>query len=307
MGDVIRRSWLLVPVSETREVEEAAAAEADVVVLDLMELVPERAKPMAREGLPEAIRAVGRGGAEVFVQIDRDLSFADLTAAIWPGLTGVIVPRVESPQDLAEVDTLVTQLEGDRGVRPGTVQLVAALETARGNYAAMEIARASARLWGLTLGRADLLMDLRPEPSGELHLLPYLMQRLITVANAASLVPIGAWWRAPARGLLASPDDTYRAAVRGRRIGFKGSLCLRADQVEALNRGFTPDADDVERGRELTAGYREETANGAALLREGDAIVDLATATQASQVLAYAEACARRDAEKAQARQRTAR
>jgi len=39
-------------------------------------------------------------------------------------------------------------------------------------------------------------MDLRPEPSGELHLMPYLMQRLITAANAAAVMPLGAWWRA---------------------------------------------------------------------------------------------------------------
>lgn len=306
MRDVVRRSWLLVPVSETGQMEDAAASGADVVVLDMMEFVPQREKPAARERMQDAIGALRRTGAEVFVQVDKDLAYADLTAAAWPGLTGVIVPRVESQQDIVEVENLVTQLEGERGLRPGTLQIVAALDTAKGNDAAMEIARSSPRLWGVTLGRADLVMDLRPEPSGELHLIPYLRQRLITVANAAGLVPLGAWWRAPARGLLAGPDDTYGAARRGCRMGFKGALCLRANQVEPLNRGFTPDADEIERARQLVAAYREETNNKGALLRMGDQIVDLATATQATQVLAYAEACARRDAEKAQARQRAA-
>ncbi|MGH8059443.1 MAG: hypothetical protein ACREOH_19775, partial [Candidatus Entotheonellia bacterium] len=176
----------------------------------------------------------------------------------------------------------------------------------RGNYAAMEIARANSRVWGLTLGRADLVMDLRPEPSGELHLLPYLMQRLIVVANAAGVVPLGAWWRAPARGLLAGPEDTYAAALRGRRIGFRGALCLRPNQVDALNRGFTPDAAEVEHGGELSKNYRAVTDDGGTFLRIGDRIIDLATATQASQVQVYAEACARRESEKAAARQRIA-
>ncbi len=306
MSDIVRRSWLLVPVNEAGQVEEAAASGADVVVLDLMEFVPERAKPAAREQLPEAVRRVAQSGAEVFVQIDRELPYADLHAAVWRGLTGILVPRVVAPQDLAEVETLVTQLEGERGIRPGSLQLVVALDNARGNYAAMEIARASSRVWGLTLGRADLVMDLRPEPSGELHLLPYLMQRLIVVANAADVVPLGAWWRAPARGMLAGPDDTYAAAVRGRRLGFRGALCLRPNQVDALNRGFTPDAAEVESGRELSAAYHATTDDGGAFLRMGDRIIDLATATHASQVQVYAEACARRDAEKAQARQRNA-
>jgi citrate lyase subunit beta / citryl-CoA lyase len=306
MCDVVRRSWLVVPVSDAAQLEQAAAAAADVVVLDLMEFVPEQAKPAARERVPEAIGQVAQRGAEVFVQIDKELLYADLTAAVWPGLSGIVMPRLAAPREVTEADALLTSLEDQRGLRPGTLALVGVLDTAQGNYVAMDIARASPRFWGLTLGRADLGMDLRPEPSGELHLLPYLMQRLITIANAAGLVPLGAWWRAPARGLLANPEDTYRAAVRGRSLGFKGALCLRPNQVEPLNRGFSPEAAELEAARELVAAYREAGEDGTAILRLHDRIIDVATVTQASHLLAYAEACSSRDAAKGQARQRAA-
>jgi citrate lyase subunit beta/citryl-CoA lyase len=306
MRDAVRRSWLVVPVSDAAQLEQAAAAVADVVVLDLMEFVPEHAKAAAREHVPEAISQVAQGGAEVFVQVDKELLYADLTAAVWPGLSGIVMPRLEAPRQVTEADALLSTLEDQRGLRPGTLELVGVLDTAQGNYVAMDIARASPRFWGLTLGRADLEMDLRPEPSGELHLMPYLMQRLITIANAAGLVPLGAWWRAPARGLLANPEDTYRAAVRGRHIGFKGALCLRPNQVEPLNRGFTPEAAVLEAARELVAAYREGTENGTAILRLHDRIVDVATVTQATQLLAYAKACTSRDTEKRHARQRRA-
>jgi citrate lyase subunit beta/citryl-CoA lyase len=304
MQHVVRRSWFVVPVSDAAQLEEAAAAVADVVVLDLMEFVPEPAKPAARERVPEAISQGAQGGAEVFVQVDKELLYADLTAAVWPGLSGIVMPRLEAPRQVTEADALLSTLEDRRGLRPGRLELVGVMDTAQGNYVAMDIARASPRFWGLTLGRADLVMDLRPEPSGELHLMPYLMQRLITIANAAGLVPLGAWWRAPARGLLANPEDTYHAAVRGRHIGFKGAFCLRPNQVEPLNRGFSPEAAEVEAARELVAAYREGTENGTAILRRHDRIVDVATVTQASQLLAYADACARRETEKARARQR---
>jgi citrate lyase subunit beta / citryl-CoA lyase len=304
MDGLIRRSWLIVPSDDAGQVEPAAASAADVVVLDLIEFVPEASKPAARERLPETIRSMAQWGAEVFVQVDKDLLYADLSAAVWPGLSGILIPRLESPREVTEADRLLTQWEDKRGVRPGALQIVAVLDTAPGNYAALEIGRASPRLWGLTLGRADLVMDLRPEPSGELHLMPYLMQRLITVANAAGRVPLGAWWRAPTRGLLADPDDTYAAAVRGRRIGFKGALCLRANQVEPLNRGFTPLAEESKAARALMAAYAEATQNGATVVRRQDRIVDLATVTQARHLLAHADACAQRDAEKTQAKQR---
>ena len=130
------------------------------------------------------------------------------------------------------------RLENERGLLPGSLKIDAALETACGNHAGYDIARASPRVSGLTLGRADLIMDLRPEPSDEIHLMPYLMQRLIIIAGSAGVTPIGAWWRAPDRGLLATPDNSYQAALRGRAIGFKGAMCLRANQVEPLNRAF---------------------------------------------------------------------
>lgn len=304
MRGVVRRSWLIVPCDDATQIEQAAASAADVVVLDLMELVPEGMKATARERLPEIISLLAQGDAEVFVQVDKELLSADLSASVRPGIRGVLIPRLESPQEVAEADSLLLQLEDKRGFRPGTLQIIAVLDTAKGNYAAMEIARASRRLWGMTLGRADLVMDLRPEPSGEIHLMPYLMQRLIIIANAAGLVPLGAWWRAPARGLLANADDTYSAAVRGRRIGFKGALCLRPDQVESLNRGFTPASEEGQAARELMADYEAATKNGAAVMRIQDRIVDLPSATQASQLLASADACTQREAEKRQARQR---
>lgn len=238
MSETIRRSWLLVPMSKANEIAQAPQSGADVIVLDLVELVAEQDKHAAREKVQAAIDTLHADGAEVFAQIDAELVNADLHACVWPGLNGVVLSRTESPGQIVEVAALLTQLENERGLLPDTLKIVAALETAHGNHAAYDIARASQRVCGLTLGRADLIMDLRPEPSNEIHLMPYLMQRLIIVAGAAGVTPIGAWWRAPDRGLLATPENTYLAAQRGRAIGFKGAMCLCANQVEPLNRGF---------------------------------------------------------------------
>jgi citrate lyase subunit beta/citryl-CoA lyase len=300
MSEQVRRSWLVVPMSKTEQITRAPRSGADVIVLDLVEFVAEQHKPAARECAQAAIRTAQAGGAEVFAQVDPELLVADLHACAWPGLTGVIVSRLESAQQVADVDGLLAELEAKRGILHGTLEIVAALETARGNHAAYDIGRASSRIRGLTLGRADLIMDLRPEPSGEIHLMPYLMQRLITVARALGVTPIGAWWRAPARGLLAGPDDTYHAARRGRAIGFTGSLCIDVKQVEHLNRGFTPDASEARAAQELMTAYRAGVARGVALVEQGDRFVDRGAATQAQALLDRAAACAARDREKAE-------
>lgn len=233
-----RRSWLLVPVSKPDLVASAAKSGADVIVLDLAELVVEADRESARAAFAEALQSAGAGGAEIFAQVDPTALYDDLGACVHPGLAGIVVTRAESIGEIAEADALLDRLESERAIAAGTVKIVPALETARGNHAAYEICRASQRVTAVTLGRADLIMDLRAEPSAEIHLMPYLMQRLIIVAGAAGITPLGAWWRAPDRGLYATAENTYAAGQRGRAIGFKGSLCLVDRQVEPLNRAY---------------------------------------------------------------------
>ena len=65
------------------------------------------------------------------------------------------------------------------------------------------------------------------------------MQRLIIIAGAIGVMPLGAWWRAPDRGLLATVENTGAAAQRGHAIGFKGAMCIAGHQVAPLNRAYS--------------------------------------------------------------------
>ena len=298
----IRRSWLLTPVSQPERVSAAPSAGADVIVLDLAEFVAEPDKPAARETLRECLAPSKSTGAEVFVQIDPELMLADLTAAVWPGLDGIVVTRAETPEQVVAIDTIVSELESRRGILPGSVELVLSLETAVGNHNGFEVARASSRTWGLSLGRADLVMDLRPEPSGETHLMQYLMQRLVTLASATGTVPLGAWWRFPDRGLLATPKNTLAAAQRGRAIGFRGSFCILDDQVSPLNAGFTPSESEVAAAHALCEAYASATASGTcAMVSVDERILTPDIIRQAANAISLADACAARDHFKAAA------
>ena len=210
-------------MSKAERIDSAHLAGADVVVLDLAELVAERDKPAARGNLQIALGRVRAGGSEAFAQVDPELLYADLKACVWPELTGVVVNRLESPDQIRETSRLLDELEEERGLIPGSLEIVASVETAKGNWSAHEMATASSRVTALTLGRADLVMDLRPEPSGEIHLYQYLTQRLITVANAVGVTPIGAWWQAPDRGLLTTlPRGHWRRRLKAGPLDSKG-------------------------------------------------------------------------------------
>ena len=298
----VRRSWLLTPVSHPERVSNAPSAGADVIVLDLAEFVAETDKPAARDYLRECLAPAGSAGAEVFVQIDPELMLADLTAAVWPGLDGIVVTRAETAEQVAAIDTIISDLESRRGLSPGSVELVLCLETALGNHNGFEVATASSRTWGLSLGRADLIMDLRPEPSGEIHLMQYLMQRMVTLASATGTVPLGAWWRFPDRGLLATSENTLAAAQRGRAIGFKGSFCVLDNQVRPLNAGFTPSETEVTEAHALSEAYASATASGThTMVSVDDRVLTPDIIGQATNTIALADACSTRDRIKAAA------
>ena len=262
MNSTVRRSWLIVPAHDQQRLDQAAKSGADVVVLDLEDTVHDSRKHVARENVQNAIGLMRSAGSEVFVRCDPELLYADMAAAVWRGLSGVVLPGLAGAEQVREADDILSQFESERGVvRPPPVgevreaddprgpeqalEIHLSLDTGPANWYAEELVRASERIRSISLGRADLKMDLREEPSGDLHLLPYLMQRLIVIANALEVEPVGAWWKATSRGLSANYDDTLQAATTGRLAGFRGALCMRADQVAALNTGFTPSADDV--------------------------------------------------------------
>ena len=303
MNGTVRRSWLIVPAHDEERLEQAASSGADVVVLDLEDTVHDSRKHDARDNIPDAIGIMRDAGSEVFVRCDAELLYADIAASVWRGLSGVILPSLTSADQIVEADSILSQFESERGVvRPPPVgevreaddprgpeqalEIHISLDTGPANWHAEELIRASDRVQSISLGRADLKMDLREEPSGDLHLLPYLMQRLIVIANALDVEPVGAWWKATSRGLNSNHDDTLQAAITGRLAGFRGALCMRAEQVAALNAGFTPSEDDVGSARAVLDSLPAHSP---------EAII-------AASTIQRAEECARRDRAAALAR-----
>src|SRR6202162_3221977 len=127
------RSFLFAPGNHPRRVEKALTLDADAVILDLEDAVAIAEKPATREAVVAAGRRPRSGLLYVRVNsVDTEFCYGDLVAIVQPGLDGVILPKVESTAGLATVDWLLAQLERDRGLPPGGIDLIPIIETARG-------------------------------------------------------------------------------------------------------------------------------------------------------------------------------
>jgi citrate lyase subunit beta / citryl-CoA lyase len=234
-----RRSWMILPAHDPGEIAQWREFTPDVAVLDLEYSVPPRSKALARSNLQTLAKSFGEAGPEVFVRIDRETRWADAAAAIQRGIRGVVFPGPEEAGEVRELAELITTKEKEKGVEPGTTELVLMLESAKGFWNAAEIATASPRITALGIGRIDLAMRLGPVPQGEFRLYRFLMTRLLVAARMRGKQPLGAFWRPGSRGGVASKEMTLKAAREGRLMGFTGCLCATPQQVASVNEGFS--------------------------------------------------------------------
>ncbi len=233
-----RRSWMIVPAHDAAAVMRYAEFKADVVVLDLEYSVPPKAKEAAREGLGALIKKLGDNQVDAFVRVDRDTRWADVRAAMVRGIKGIIFPGPDEPEEVAELGELIAAMEKERGVDPGTTEMVLMLESAKGFWNAASIAQASPRVTALGVGRIDLTMRLGPVPQDEFRIYRFLMTRTLVAASMLGKQPLGALWRPGSRGGVATKKDTAKAAREAKLMGFSGCVCATPEQVVSVNEGF---------------------------------------------------------------------
>ena len=242
----LRRSWMILPAHKPEEAMRFQEFKPDVAVLDLEYSVPPKAKEATRNSLEKLVREVAKTGTETFVRVDRETRWADVRAAMYRGIKGIVLPSPEEPQEVAELGELIAQMERERGVDPGITELVLMIESAKGFWNVASLAEASPRVSSLGVGRIDLTMQLGPVPQGEFRLYRYLMTRMLVAARMLDKKPLGAFFRPGSRGGVASKEDTLKAAREARLMGFTGCLCATPEQVAPVNEGYTL-AEDVKK------------------------------------------------------------
>ena len=223
----LARSWLLVPGSAPDLADRIAASAADVVVVDLEDGVAAGDKGRARR----ALVAVAETGLRPWVRIGDAASDDWRTdVALLRGrelVAGVVLAKVEAPE---HVRRTVDALDGEPPI-------VALVESARGVEAALEIAEAPG-VERLAFGSGDFRRD-TGAADDPLALL-YARSRLVSTSRAAGLP-------GPIDGptVRRDPVDLEAASRHAASLGMTGRLCLREEQVEAVNAALSPSGDEL--------------------------------------------------------------
>lgn len=285
------RSALFVPANSWRFLLSSIRSDADVLIVDLEDAVPMDDKETGRWFVKEFLEKERSGfGRPVFVRVNSvasGLYREDLAFSVRPGLDGVMIPKVESADDVLRVEEVVERLEGERGLDPGTVKIVPLIESARGVENSHEIARASKRLVALAFGAGDFLRDLGISLTGlsaeQLELL-YARSKVVTAAAAAGLQAIDT----PFLGLIIDREGVKREAELARRLGFRGKLAIHPSHVPVLNEVFMPSQREVKEALEIVKVYEEAARRGLGATSYRGRMIDYMNYSQAKKLLSIA-------------------
>ncbi|MCA9564249.1 MAG: CoA ester lyase [Myxococcales bacterium] len=286
----VRRALLFCPGTEERKITKAAGADVDSVIIDLEDAAALDKKEEARQITAECLRKLSFGRSERLVRVNpvgTGLTEADLrvTGAAESLPDGYVIPKVGSGDDVRHVAAIVEELEREAGREPGSVRLLAIIESALGVVHLREIANASDRLDALIFGAEDLCGDIGATRSPGGTEVLYARSAVVIHAAAASLDAIDTPY-VDLRDIEGLSLRTKEAAA----AGFSGKLAIHPAQIEPIQQAFTPTAEEVARARELIEAHEAHQAQGIGVFSLHGKMVDMPMVRAAERVLARSSA-----------------
>lgn len=271
---------------------------ADAVIWDLEDAVAPQDKGAARLLVSQMLSELGRAASgagqsatgpyvPIVVRVNATptgLTEADLEAVVGPGLTGVMLPKSESPAEVAAVCRTLSRLEAERGLAEGSVAILALVETALGIVKAYEVASASPRVRAVCLGAEDLTRDMAVSRSRDGLEIAHARGAVVLAAAAAGVQAVDTVYVD-----LNDAAGLEQECLLARRFGFGGKLAIHPKQVDAMNRAFSPTQAEVEYARRVVAAFQGATAAPKGVVVVDGKMVDRPVVERALRTLATFE------------------
>jgi citrate lyase subunit beta / citryl-CoA lyase len=298
-----RRSCLAVPGSSPKMLDKAQGLPADQVFLDLEDSVAPLAKVDARKNVVAALNDGGWAGKTRVVRVNdwtTTWTYADVIEIVegaGANLDCLMLPKVQTAEQVAALDLLLTQIERSVGLDVGRIGIEAQIENALGLVNVDEIAQASPRVETIIFGPADFMASINmrslvvgEQPAGydvgdAYH---YILMRILMAARAHDKQAIDGPYLQ-----IRDVAGFRRVAGRSAALGFDGKWVLHPSQIEVANEIYSPTQDDYDHAELILDAYDWYISDaggrrGAVML--GDEMIDEASRKMALVVAAKGRA-----------------
>ena len=196
---------------------------------------------------------------------------ADLEAVVRPGLEGLVCPKVDTAEEVRQVDAILNDKEPKNKLARGSVQLLIAIESPKGFFNAPAIAADSSRIVGFIFGAEDFGREigLPTVREGEARDLIYARSSIVIAAAAAHVQAVDGVWVD-----LNDGDGLFSFAKQSRQLGFSGMSCIHPSQIDAINTTFSPTAEEIDYCQRVLQAFEEANARGDGSIAFGGQLID---------------------------------
>ncbi len=285
-----RRALLYMPGDDRHKIEKALTLDVDCICMDMEDGVALNHKTEARRIIAAALRELTFGRSEKLARINAvgsGLEMEDIEAVLPSRPDGIVVPKVESLEQIHWASGKIEAAELAHGWPVNSIRLIVDVESAKGMLALKEIASHD-RLDALIFGAEDYAVSI-----GALRTI-----EAWEVFTARSLVVMNA----RAFGLQAIDMVTIdfrdlemvrRAAAFGAQLGFTGKQVIHPAQVGPVQEAFTPDDDSIAKASRLVEAFESHQQGGRGAFALDGKMIDMPLVKAAQGVLARARAAGR--------------
>mgnify|MGYP000113341165 CR=1 FL=1 len=281
-----RRSRLYLPGDQPKLFLNAGVHGADGLILDLEDSVAPEQKDDARILVRNALRAMDFMGAERMVRINQlPLGLEDLEMIVPQKVDLILVPKVESPAQLFEVERKVDEvLAREKTDTERPLFFMPIIESARGVVNASLIASASERITALAIGLEDYTADLGTRRTAEGRESFFARSMLVNAARAAGVQAIDTVFSD-----VADMEGLFQSVREARGLGFDGKGCIHPRQIAVIHRAMAPEEAEIEKAKKIVMAYEAAEKEGLGVVSLGSKMIDPPVVKRALRTIDIAE------------------
>ena len=283
-----RRALLYMPGDDRHKIEKATTLGVDCICMDMEDGVAITRKAEARAVIAQAVKDLDFGRSERCVRINgigSGLERYDLAAALATNPDAVVVPKVETPEQVKWVSEHMETYELASNRSLGRTRLLIGVETAKGILNVWEIASADKRLEAIIFGAEDYAASIGATRTKEAVEVLYARSAVVTACAANDLQAIDMVY-IDFRDL----EGLRIEAEQGAGLGFSGKQVIHPDQVAAVQEAFTPSAEAIAYAQRVVETFENSQREDKGAYALDGKMIDMPLLKNAQKVLERAKA-----------------
>ena len=286
-----RRALLYMPGVDRRKIEKSTTLGVDCICMDMEDGTAANKKAEARQVIAKAMKELDFGSSERCIRINSigsGLEKDDLAAALATNPDSIVVPKIESAEQVKWVSDHIETYELSSKHKIRSIRLLIGVETAKGLVNLREIAEADKRLEAIIFGAEDYAASVGAIRSKEATEVLYARSAVVAACAANDLQAIDMVY------IDFKDIEGLRAeAEAGAGLGFSGKQVIHPDQVQVTQEAFTPSDQAIEYARRVVESFESSQKEGKGAYALDGKMIDMPLLKNAQKVLDRARAAGR--------------